>query len=130
MTMKDFLSREYWKWQAGNRNKKLIQFAEYLGVEYGALSAWMNGTRKPKKDNVAKLSEKLGIEVYDIAGLARPGGLAQPVADPDLDFINLNWERTPPEVRKRVTTSIEKAVGNERSEKAQRAVAAPKPSAS
>lgn len=70
--MKAFLDREYWKWQAGDRRKNLILFSEYLSVEYGALSAWMNGTRKPNRENVDKLSEKLGLEVYDIAGYARP----------------------------------------------------------
>jgi len=73
MTIKQYLDDEYWKWQSGDRKKTLIQFAEYLGVEYGALTSWMSGIRKPKYENVVKLAEKLGPDVYDTTGFARPG---------------------------------------------------------
>lgn len=72
MTMKEFLDREFWKWQNGDRTKTLLQFAEYLSVEYGALSAWMNGARHPKRESVTRLAEKLGLEAWDAAGFARP----------------------------------------------------------
>ena len=73
MTLKEYLDSEYWKWQAGDRRKTLIQFAEYLGVEYGALTSWMSGTRKPRRENIVKMAQKLGPSVYDATGLARPG---------------------------------------------------------
>jgi len=107
--MKEYLDNQFWKWQAGDRDKRLLDFATYLGVEYGALSAWMNGTRKPRRENVARLSEKLGLEVYDVAGYARPNNGD---IDPDLmsTFIQ-GWRRFPPDLQRDleelVTTSTD-----------------------
>ena len=103
MNMKDYLDHEFWKWQAGDRDKKLFDFAKYLGVEYGALSAWMNGTRKPRRDNVAKLSEKLGPETYDVAGFARPDGqgiLPPGVAPRVLSKFAASWNDMPDDLRR------------------------------
>ena len=82
MAIKEYLDSEYWKWQSGDRKKTLIQFAEYLGVEYGALTSWMNGTRKPRYENVVKLAEKLGPGIYDVTEFARPGAVGDDLPMP------------------------------------------------
>jgi len=76
--IKAFLDREYWEWQAGDRNKTIREFADYLGVEYGALSSWMGGVRQPRKENVKLLADKLGDEIYAIMGMIPPGGMVYP----------------------------------------------------
>ena len=96
--MKDYLDREYWKWQAGDRKKNLVLFAEYLDVEYGALSAWMNGTRKPRRENVDRLAEKLGQGAYDAAGLARPdNGDIEPRM---ISMFTRGWKLFPPDLQR------------------------------
>jgi transcriptional regulator with XRE-family HTH domain len=99
------------------------EIAERMGCPQPLVSRWVSGKGLPSPQYIGRVAKEIP-EIYEIMGLARP------VADPDLGFINLNWERTPPEVRKRVLASIEKAVGDDRSAKTQRAVAAPKPGTS
>lgn len=70
--MKEFLDQKFAEWRNADRAKTIQDFSIYLGVEYGALEHWMSGRRSPRRENVAKLAEKLGIETYDAAGLARP----------------------------------------------------------
>lgn len=98
--MKQFLDRKFAEWRGSDRRKNIQDFAIYLGVEYGALEHWMSGRRSPKRDNIAKLSEKLGLEVYDIAGYARPGGNG---IEPRVyaKFIR-GWNDLPPDLQKEV----------------------------
>ncbi len=70
--MKQFLDRRFSEWRGADRTKTIQDFGVYLGVEYGALEHWMSGRRNPKRENVARLAEKLGLEAYDAAGFARP----------------------------------------------------------
>jgi len=60
-----------WQMQEGEL-KKLIEFAEYLGVSQSNLSRWINGQANPTGGNVAVLASRLGLEIYDILGLPRP----------------------------------------------------------
>jgi transcriptional regulator with XRE-family HTH domain len=75
--MQDFgkwLTGKYLVWQVelGER-KTLTEFAEYLGVSQSTVSAWMLGDHKPKSSqNVARLADKFGYEVYDLLGLPQP----------------------------------------------------------
>jgi transcriptional regulator with XRE-family HTH domain len=74
MTMKEWLDNKFAEWRGADRTKTIQDFSIYLGVEYGALEHWMSGRRKPRRENVDKLAERLGLEAYDIAGFARPDG--------------------------------------------------------
>jgi transcriptional regulator with XRE-family HTH domain len=84
----DWLKRKYLDWQHDQGDlKTMIQFAEYLGVTQQSLSAWVNGKSPPTGDNLLKLADKLGYEVYDILGVELP------VSDPRLLLVMKNWER-------------------------------------
>jgi transcriptional regulator with XRE-family HTH domain len=75
--MQDFgkwLTGKYLLWQVelGDR-KTLTEFAGFLGVSPSTVSAWMQGDHKPKSSqNVARLADKFGYEVYDLLGLPQP----------------------------------------------------------
>ena len=60
------------------------EFAEYLGLDQVQLSHYINERRKkPDKKSLIKLADKLGPEVYDVLGLARP--------DPQLKRLTSVW---------------------------------------
>lgn len=69
----ELLNRKFLEWQMATRKKQTIRsFAKYLDVKETSLSGWMNTNIPPKGDNLIKLSNKLGYEIYDILGIIRP----------------------------------------------------------
>jgi len=70
----ELLERKYQEWRAVQTARKagITQFAESLGLEREVLSSYMNRGSKPQGENLSKLVEKLGPEVYDSLGLLRP----------------------------------------------------------
>ncbi len=110
-----WLEQKYLEWQ-GERGKRatLAQFADHLGISAPLLSHYLNGLRKPTADNVRKLAQRLGPEVYEILGLQDP--------DPKLRFIARNWGRLTSEQQQQLLAAAEKMlkVGHERT-KARRA---------
>ncbi len=60
-----------WQTQSGER-KTQGDFAIYLEVDQSMLSRWINGQRLPTNENVIKLGNKLGPEIYDLLGWVRP----------------------------------------------------------
>ena len=67
-----------WMGETGKR-RTLTDFAKYLGVSQSLLSHWLNGRYLPDRQNVSKIAERLGSEVYDLLGLQRP--------DPDIQWL-------------------------------------------
>lgn len=105
---RQFLEMKFLEWQqrAGGR-KTVYEFADYIGVSQPAVSSWWNETRIPQGDNVRKLAEKLGLEVYDVLGLPRP--------DSDLFYIQSVWEELTVETRKALREKVEEyAVKNDK----------------
>jgi transcriptional regulator with XRE-family HTH domain len=93
-----YLDHEYLNWQqAQGGSRPLQEFAEYLEVDRPTLSVWMrpDSKRVPDERNLAKLSCKLGLEIYDVLGKERP--------DPRLLFITHNWPKISEEGKKRIT---------------------------
>lgn len=45
----------------------IVQLADKIGVDIGLISKWENNKRKPKLENLLKLSEVLGIDLLNIA---------------------------------------------------------------
>lgn len=66
-----------WMVQTGKRRKTLTAFAEWVGVSPSMMTRYMHGTMCPTGENVKKIAEKLGVEIYDLLGLARPDEEAQ-----------------------------------------------------
>ena len=95
--MKEWLDQKFADWRGTDRTKTIQGFSVYLGVEYGALEHWMSGRRKPKRENVDRLADKLGQEAYDVAGLARPGnGVEQRV----MSKFASSWNKMPPDLQR------------------------------
>ncbi|MBX3045704.1 MAG: helix-turn-helix transcriptional regulator [Anaerolineales bacterium] len=95
-----WLEQKYLEWQ-GQRGKRatLAQFAEHLGISAPLLSHYLNGLRKPTAENVGKLAQRLGPEIYEILGLQDP--------DPKLRFIARNWGRLTSEQQQQLLASAE-----------------------
>jgi len=83
----NWLMKRYLSWQQKEDELKNInEFAEYLGVSQPTLSMWLGGSHLPSKHSADLLAAKLGPEIYDLLGLARPDTipmdqLPQPVRD-------------------------------------------------
>lgn len=68
-----WLDKKYREWQNNEgESKPLIQFATYLDVNYTLLSRWLNNRQLPANENVIKIGNKLGFEIYDLLGWIRP----------------------------------------------------------
>ena len=69
----DLLNRKFLEWQSSSGKRQSIRsFAKYLNVKETSLSGWINADILPEGDNLIKLSNKFGYEIYDIMGLDRP----------------------------------------------------------
>jgi transcriptional regulator with XRE-family HTH domain len=67
------MEKKYLEWQLAQGERKSIEaFAEHLNIKKTTLVQWMNDQRKPGPENVERLAEALGIEVYDALNLPRP----------------------------------------------------------
>jgi transcriptional regulator with XRE-family HTH domain len=95
-----WLEQKYLEWQ-GQRGKRatLAQFADYLGISPPLLSHYMNGIRKPTRENIQKFARRLGPEIYDIFGLQDP--------DPKLRLISRNWSKLTAEQQQQLIEGME-----------------------
>jgi transcriptional regulator with XRE-family HTH domain len=101
MKFPQFLEYKFLEWQQREGGRKTVrQFAAYIGVSAASISTWWNENRVPEGDNVRKLADKFGIEVYDALGIPRP--------DPDLLYIQQQWESYTPEERQMLREQAEK----------------------
>lgn len=110
-TFRQFLEHKFlaWQQQVGGR-KTVKQFAEYLGVGQTTVSSWWNNNRKPEGENLLKLANRFGLEVYDVLGLPRP--------DESLHYIQRHWEDLPAEQQRALREQAEKYIAkNDRSKK-------------
>ena len=84
----EWLKHKYHEWQNGQDGiPPLTEFAKYIGVKHQSVSAWLLGKQTPDGDNVLKLAEKLGYEVYEILGVEPP------VSDERKWAVMKNWEK-------------------------------------
>jgi transcriptional regulator with XRE-family HTH domain len=103
-----FFEMKFWEWQAGERRTQQ-EFAEYLGVEPGTLSHWMNGARIPDYDSATTLSSKLGPVIYDVCGYLRP--------DPQLRKVVSMWDKLGTRGKDIILRSVMEAVNQVEAEK-------------
>lgn len=101
MNFSQFLEIKFLEWQQKEGGRKTVkEFAAYIGVSQSTISMWWNEGRKPEGDNLRKLAEKLGIEVYDILGVPRP--------DKDLLYLQSIWKELEPEKKTALREQAEK----------------------
>jgi transcriptional regulator with XRE-family HTH domain len=100
MTFRQFLELKFLQWQQESGGRRtVLEFAKYIGVSQSSISMWWNRERLPEGDNVQKLANKLGIEVYDVLGLPRP--------DADLHYLQQHWDDLSPEARRALREQAE-----------------------
>jgi len=102
--MKEFsewITRMFVEWQANQGRRKTVEeFAAFVGVSRPLMNMWMNGNKKPGRENVKILAETFGAEIYDILGIPRP--------DPDLAYIQAHWNELDSATRKFVKERVQK----------------------
>lgn len=76
-----WLETKYLEWQLDKGRKSITAFAEYLDIPQPVLSHYMTGRYKPSGLNVERLASKLGPEIYDLLGLARPDPWLEEIRD-------------------------------------------------
>lgn len=97
----DWITRKFVEWQALQGKRKTIEdFAAYLGTSRPLVNMWMNGNKKPGKENINILAELFGNEIYDVLELPRP--------NPYLQKLNRVWEFIPENIQKKISEEAEK----------------------
>lgn len=103
VTMNNFsswITRKYVEWQAKEGRRKTIEeFAAYLGTSRPLVNMWMNGNKKPGRENIKILAELFGNEIYDVLELPRP--------NPYKQVIDRVWEFLPEDFQKRISEEAE-----------------------
>lgn len=95
----DWITRKFVEWQAKEGRRKTIEdFASYLGTSRPLVNMWMNGNKKPGRENINILAELFGNEIYDVLNLPRP--------NPYLQKLNRLWEFIPEEIQKRFSDEV------------------------
>jgi transcriptional regulator with XRE-family HTH domain len=96
-----WLENKYLEWQTKKGERKTIsEFADYLDVNRSLLSFWMNGARIPNEENIIKIAEKLGFEIYDVLDMERPNPLHF--------YVDRNWHKLPPQEQRKIAELISK----------------------
>jgi transcriptional regulator with XRE-family HTH domain len=68
-----WLSDKFLEWlQKEGEVKTKKDFAEYLRVEQTLVIKWLKGSTLPGNENVIKIGNRLGFEIYDLLGWERP----------------------------------------------------------
>ena len=49
----------------------VVGLARAAGVSCPALNGWLNQGRKPRMDTLGKLAKALGVDIYDLAKVAK-----------------------------------------------------------
>lgn len=96
LNLSEWLQKKYIQWMAKHGEiRSQREFAEYLGIDKVSMSRYMNAKiRNPDMETIQKFAEKLGPEVYDVLGLARP--------DPQLQELTSMWHTLDQETKDRI----------------------------
>ncbi|MCW5876508.1 MAG: helix-turn-helix transcriptional regulator [Anaerolineales bacterium] len=104
-----WLEQQYLAWQQKKgRRVTLTQFAKQIGISPALLSHYMNGIRKPTRENVHKIANLLGPEIYDILGHLRP--------DTKLQYISRNWGKLSTAQQQHLIEWMEKSIEDQNRE--------------
>jgi hypothetical protein len=105
MEFSKFFKRAFLQWQLDQEEPRTVtEFSEWLGVSQQNASNWIRGTYKPRKmEDISRLAQKLGFEVYDALGLVRP--LPSPIEETLERMIN-SMKQLPPDIQEDVREAI------------------------
>lgn len=75
MDFSDWITRKYieWRGDAIGNERSIREYSDMLGISRSVMSRWLDGKSQPRdKDNITRLVDYYGDEVYDVLGLPRP----------------------------------------------------------
>lgn len=77
-SVRDWLNKKFLEWQ-NEQGQPMTQkdFAAYIGVKPTTYSGWINSGIPPTGDNLHRLAEKLGYEVYVMVGIIPPSPIVR-----------------------------------------------------
>lgn len=82
-----WLNEKFLDWENKQGKRQTISgFAEFLSVPQPSLSNWMAGVHEPSGESLLKIAKKLGMEIYEIAGVKNP-----PISDSEILEIASKW---------------------------------------
>lgn len=95
----DWLNKEFLKWERKSGDRQTYKaFAEYLEVNYRTFSSWINQGSKPAGENLRKVADKLGDEIYVLLGEEPPPP-------------SISLDLLPPEFRDRLNRAADELEG-------------------
>ena len=98
----DWITQKFLDWQSNQGKRKTIDdFAAYIGVSRPLLNQWMNGNiPRPGRENISRLAEIFGLELYDVLEIPRPNIYLQRVTKV--------FENIPPEKQQKLAEDAER----------------------
>ena len=84
------IKKQEWEREIG-KPLTLTQFSQRIGVSVALVSYWMNKKGNPGKENIEKLTNAFGPEIYDVLRLPRP--------DPGIKEMQVIYQSTPEDRR-------------------------------
>lgn len=72
-TYSAYLNRKFREWEKSTGRKQTVtSFSRYLEVKQPSLTRWMQGDNPPSMDNLIKISNKFGNEIFSILEIDTP----------------------------------------------------------
>lgn len=99
-----FLKLQEYERKLGRR-VSINEFAEYLGFSRSLVSYWLSGRIKPSFTNAEILAQIYGDEVFTVLSYAPP--------DPQLNYVERNWDKLTPDKQEQILKIISESIQNE-----------------
>jgi len=101
--LSEWINNKYNEWEKSQgKPQSYYSFARFLDVPHSNLTLWISGHALPEGDDVAKLANRLGMEVYDILVKPRPSN--------ELQNMNAAFLRLPAALQERLNSAVLEAV--------------------
>ncbi len=98
-TLPDWLEQKFQEWQKTEGSpQSYYTFARFLDVGHSLLAQWISGASVPQDDDLARLANKLGPEIYEILNTAPPNS--------PLATINANFQFLPAAFQSRLASAV------------------------
>lgn len=105
-TFASWLRRKYLEWQSEqDQLGSQVAFARHLRVKHQSLNKWLNGKGVPEGENVLKLADKYGGEVYLMLNIYPP--------ERDIWFRTMleAWPMVPDAVKEKTARQLKEEAG-------------------
>lgn len=111
----EWLEAKYIEWRKKQTTRKatIEQFAEAIGISRSDYNNYTLRGTKPKGEDLERIGEVLGYEIYDLLGLERP--------DPWVKRMEKLFDGLSPEARDKAEAFIRKLAGEAAHDKAEKA---------